>query len=51
MITGVQLKKSHEQVTQRVLSSQDDSRGSRQKLDTKFQLGVEDKSYLLTQKR
>jgi hypothetical protein len=51
MITGVQLKKLHEQVTQRVLSSQDDSRGSRQEPGTKPQLRVEDKAYLSTQKR
>lgn len=51
MITGIQLKKLHEQVAQRVLSSQDDSRGSRQKPGTTPQLGVEDKNYLLTQKR
>lgn len=51
MITGVQLKKLHAQVTQRVLSSQDGSRGSRQEPGTNPQLGVEDKSYLLTQKQ
>jgi hypothetical protein len=51
MTTGVQLKKLHEQVTERVLSSQDNSRGSRQEPGTKPQLRVEDKTYLPTQKR
>ena len=51
MITSGQFEKLHEQVTQRVLSSQDDSRGSRQEPGPKLQLGVEDKSYLLTQKQ
>jgi hypothetical protein len=51
MGTSGQLKKSHEQVIQRILSSQDGSRGNREKPGTKSQLGVEDKFYLLTQKR
>lgn len=51
MITSGQLKKLHEQVIRRILSFQDDSRGSRQEPGPKPQLGVEDKSYLLTQKQ
>ena len=51
MITSGQLKKLHEQVAQRVLSFQDNSRGSRQEPGPKPQLGVEDKSYLLTQEQ
>jgi len=51
MITSDQLKKLHDQVTQRILSSQDGSRESREGPGTKSQLGMEDKSYLLTQKR
>lgn len=47
MITSGQLKKLHERVTQRILSSQDGSRESREKSDPNSQLKVDDKAYPL----
>jgi hypothetical protein len=50
MNTSSQLKKLHEQVTRRILSSQERSRGSREEAYPNPQLGVEDKVYHLTQR-
>lgn len=49
MITSGQLKRLHEQVTQRLLSFQDGSR--REYSDSEPQLKAEDKVHLLTQKQ
>jgi hypothetical protein len=46
MITSGQLKNLHEQVTQRILSSQNSARGSRERSEPNPQLEVEDKVYL-----
>jgi hypothetical protein len=50
MNTSGQLRKLHEQVTGRILSSREGSRGSRGKSDLNPQPEVDDKVYLLTQR-